>query len=231
VVLEATWPIFYSGNNQVFLALLSYSFAKTTISPGGQALSTASAKGLQVTMCLFCPRGAEVKDDRKLLELRTLVGYLGEKEQFAWWNSSFFSRISDGFLSPVFPKTMHLAKLTGVIAAAARLHEERIGRGRVFHIFRLPEELEFKQHELMRAEDTPADFDQILASPESAMSRLGELAEELPLKEGPIRLGDESVLSSDDWMSQAASIYYAAFSDQKQSFPYWSRLEAGDKSQ
>ena len=162
--------------------------------------------------------------DKSLLELRLIVGYLGEKDQFGWWNSSFFSRVSDGFLRPVFPKTAHLAKLTGVVGAAARLHEERIGRGRVFHIFRLPEELEFRQHEVMRTDKLARFVDKSLGSSDAAMGRLAELAATKEVREGPICLGDETVLPTFEWVSQAASIYHTAFSERNQAFPYWNRI-------
>lgn len=165
-----------------------------------------------------------------LLELRVLVGFLGEKDQFGWWKSAFLAPVSDGFLRPVFPKTKELAKLTGVVAAAARLHDERIGRGRVFHIFRLPEEIEFRQHELMRAEGALNSIEDALGSSEAAMARLAEIAgASAEAKNGPVQLGDQSVLSSDAWISEAAAIYHSAFSKQTQAFPYWSRTDRDEE--
>ena len=46
--------------------------------------------------------------------LRTVVGYLGEREQYAWWQSSFFGPGSKTFLAPVFGRTQVLAQCAGV---------------------------------------------------------------------------------------------------------------------
>lgn len=72
-----------------------------------------------------------------VMRLRVAVGYLGEKDQNGWWTSSFLSPTSKPFLSPVFPRTFALAQLHGVTAAAAAVHDDRIGVGDVFHLFRL----------------------------------------------------------------------------------------------
>ena len=37
-----------------------------------------------------------------IARLRASVGYLGEREQYAWWQCSFFSPQSHAFLAPVF---------------------------------------------------------------------------------------------------------------------------------
>ncbi|MEI6263193.1 MAG: BrxE family protein, partial [Deltaproteobacteria bacterium] len=73
------------------------------------------------------------------LFMRLLVGYLGEKDQFNWWPTTFICSFSNLFLSPVFPRTTLLSQYHGILEAARRLHDERIGVGSVFHLFRLPE--------------------------------------------------------------------------------------------
>tara|TARA_B100000686_G_scaffold343118_1_gene423375 strand:- start:618 stop:986 length:369 start_codon:yes stop_codon:yes gene_type:complete len=94
---------------------------------------------------------AEVSESETILSqigrLRVIVGYLGEKDQHNWWGCSFFSAISSSFLDPVFPRTAFLARCHGVKAKATRLHDERIGVGKVYHLFRLPEHTEQKLHE------------------------------------------------------------------------------------
>lgn len=40
-----------------------------------------------------------------ILQLRLLVGFLGERAQFGWWPTSFYEQSSRLFLEPVFPKT------------------------------------------------------------------------------------------------------------------------------
>ena len=56
----------------------------------------------------------------KYLHLRLLVGYLGEKEQFGWWQTSLLRHDSRSFLTPVFARTSKLAQYHGVREAARR---------------------------------------------------------------------------------------------------------------
>jgi hypothetical protein len=76
------------------------------------------------------------------IELRLVVGYLGEQAQFTWWPSKFFAPESGQFLDHIFSKTADLAHYNGVTEAARIAHVEHIGIGRVFHAFRLPEVME-----------------------------------------------------------------------------------------
>src|SRR5712691_3071033 len=78
----------------------------------------------------------------QLARLRILVGYLGEHHQYNWWPSAFLAPSSVAFLAPIFSKTAFMAQYQGVKAAAARVHDEHIGLGKVYHLFRLPERLE-----------------------------------------------------------------------------------------
>ena len=74
--------------------------------------------------------------------MRMAVGAAGEDKGLGWWRSAFCGSMSSAYLSPMFPRTAQMASLTGVTAAACRVHDEHIGVGRVFHLFRLPEDLE-----------------------------------------------------------------------------------------
>lgn len=40
-----------------------------------------------------------------LIQLRLLVAYLGEKKQFAWWETSLLDATGRGFLERSFPRT------------------------------------------------------------------------------------------------------------------------------
>ena len=70
----------------------------------------------------------------QIARLKLLVGFLGEQSQFNWWPSAFFA--------PVFNKNAFVAQYHGVQEAASRVHDEHIGIGRVYHLFRLPEHVE-----------------------------------------------------------------------------------------
>ena len=84
-----------------------------------------------------------------LVLLRMAVGAAGEDKGLAWWRSAFCGSMSGACLAPIFPKTVSLAALTGVTAAACRVHDEHIGVGRVLHLFRLPEDLEQAVYEVL----------------------------------------------------------------------------------
>ena len=88
-----------------------------------------------------------------LATLRILVGYLGEREQFGWWQSAFFAPGSQAFLAPLFARTQLLAQCNGVTRAACLIHDERIGVGHVYHLFRLPEDMEQGLHGILNEED------------------------------------------------------------------------------
>jgi len=72
----------------------------------------------------------EVELIETLVKFRLAIGYLGEREQFGWWQSSFFTQGSDAFLTPIFGRTKALAQCNGVTQAAAIIHDERIGTGK-----------------------------------------------------------------------------------------------------
>jgi hypothetical protein len=78
-----------------------------------------------------------------LLKLRAAVAFLGEKPQAGWWDSAFLNPVGFQYLGLIYPKMAAAAALTAASEAACRLHDERIGRGRVGHLFRLTAELRF----------------------------------------------------------------------------------------
>jgi len=82
----------------------------------------------------------------KLLHLRILVGYPGEKDQGNWWDTSFLNKTGQKFLEINFPRSAFAAAVHSVTEAAKQLHDRRIARGRVFHLFRLPATAEEKFH-------------------------------------------------------------------------------------
>lgn len=154
-------------------------------------------------------------------QLRLLVGYLGEKDQFGWWASGFCSSTSSAFLTPIFSKTPWLARYHGMKEAARIEHDERIGRGRVFHLFRLPETFERALFEMARDTDVSETLQKNLESRESALSVLQSLADDsFPTQDGPVRVGNSDLLSGDGWLAAVAHCYHEAFASGNRSFPY-----------
>ena len=69
----------------------------------------------------------------RIAALRLAVGLLGERDAAGWWTSAFLSPTSTSFLAPVFGGNTFQARYQGVLEAAKRVHDERIGVGHVFH--------------------------------------------------------------------------------------------------
>lgn len=160
-----------------------------------------------------------IKDAKTIAELRVLVGYLGE-QQPAWWPSQFFSTTAAAFLGPVFTRSMALAQYQGVTAAAARKHEEHIGEGRTFHLFRLPEIFEQSAASVLADKTFEGSLRSSIASREQALARLEELSGQVACaSEGPVVVGDMGA-ELGDTLKYCAALYRDAFSKGIQCFPY-----------
>ncbi len=158
----------------------------------------------------------------KLATLRILVGYLGEREHFAWWQSAFFASGSQAFLAPLFARTQLLAQCNGVIRAAALIHDERIGVGHVYHLFRLPEDVEQGIYRLLNDDEVCERVETHLANRETALASLRELADRQEIASmGPTRVGATSNLRTMDSWSVAAAHYLHAFEHGSQVYPYF----------
>lgn len=160
-----------------------------------------------------------IMDAITIAELRVLVGYLGE-QQPTWWPSQFFSPTAAAFLAPVFTRSTALAQYQGVTAAAARKHEEHIGEGRTFHLFRLPEIFEQSAAGVFTDKAFEASIRASVTSRDQALARMAELAGgTASASEGPVVVGDLT-----DELGSAlkfcAALYLDAFSKDIQCFPY-----------
>ncbi len=158
---------------------------------------------------------------KTICETRILVGFLGEKGQAAWWESSFLSSSSKTFLAPIFPNTMAVAQYTGVCQAASIVHDEHIGIGRHYHLYRLPDSIERQLLKCIQDREFAESLSQYLSSQEAAMNRLKELgAKTIKKTEGPIVAGDYSDAKLNDLVSVARSHYIAAIQQGYKSYPY-----------
>ena len=160
-----------------------------------------------------------------IAKLRIYIGYLGEKDQFGWWQSAFFTKGSSAFLSPLFSRTQLLAQCNGVTRAAALVHDERIGVGHVYHLFRLPEDLEQGIHQTLHdpifGSVLPEDADQRVAQ-----DRLSDFAAGVNIVGiGPIRVGEISDLYIVDKWREVASLFIDAFQHLKEVYPYFADIQ------
>lgn len=158
------------------------------------------------------------RDSRTITELRILIGYLGEQAP-VWWSSQFFSPSAVAFLSPIFARTLFQAQCQGVTAAAARLHDEHIGVGRIYHLFRLPEGVEQAVVATLADGVFASETRPHLGSREQALDRLATLSEQQSASEGPVALGalvDDLTAP----LEAMAGLYLDAFSKGFKTFPY-----------
>jgi hypothetical protein len=157
-----------------------------------------------------------------IARLRVLIGYLGERDQQGWWPSAFLSPSSQAFLRPVFPRTFAMAAYRGVVEAARRAHDERLGIGRALHLFRLPEAVEQGVADAVRDLLPEPGWDRDLASVETALGRLRAMTlEPASVVGGPVRIGTAAELAGCDWLPKTAACYCAGFVDGVAVYPYF----------
>ena len=154
-----------------------------------------------------------------LAELRITVGFLGECDSNPWWTSGFTTHSSGPFLTPVFPRSLTTARYQALCLAAQRVHDQHVGVGEVYHLFRLPDDLEQLLHDAVR---DPRDGEISLpGSHEEAIAALEILAASTPAKaDGPVRIGRlDDVRARRTWI-EAAGHYLNAFAIGHQVHPY-----------
>src|SRR5438067_6872386 len=88
------------------------------------------------------PMSSVGKPIQQLISLRLFVGFLGETRQGGWWDCGFLDATGTRFLQTTFPRTFPYAALRSTAEAARLVHDSRIGRVGVFHLFRLPVDIE-----------------------------------------------------------------------------------------
>lgn len=158
----------------------------------------------------------------KYIALRSLVGYLGEKSQCNWWDTNFLSPVGLQYLAINFPRSSFVAGVTSVSEAARRLHDGRIGKGGVYHLFRMPLSLEESIHNTMMGVDSAgliSDF----KDHETALKKLKSFIDStVDASEGPVQVGTEKQIQKEFAISELAKHYLDAFSNNKQVLPYFS---------
>lgn len=157
-----------------------------------------------------------------IIKLRAFVGYLGEKSQHSWWDTNFLSETGRQFLSINFPRSSFSAGVNSVSTAARRLHDERIGKGGVYHLFRLPIAIEENLHGML------LDFNVDVIIPDlsdtnAAMDRLEQfMGNGVSAPAGPVQIGTMKNILNNFSIQELAAHYLDAFNNKKQCFPYFS---------
>ena len=158
----------------------------------------------------------------QLAVLRAAVGFLGERYREGWWPSSFFDDGGEAFLGPIFARTRVLAQYQGVVEAAAVVHDERIGVGNVFHLFRLSEDLEQALHRLVHEGAVAAQIAEHAATPEAALEWMrqfgdGESRDGL----GPVRVATLSGIRDMTAWRAVATHYVSGLTGHNEVYPYF----------
>lgn len=157
----------------------------------------------------------------KLITLRSLVGFLGEKSQFNWWDMNFLSSTGLQFLAINFPRSAFSAGCNSVSEAARRLHDERIGKGGVYHLFRFPTSIEESIHKQLLNIDSN-ELIPYLKDKETALNKLKSfISSSVNAPDGPVQIGTGKNMFSDFAIEELAKHYHNAFSDGKKCFPYF----------
>jgi hypothetical protein len=159
--------------------------------------------------------------------LRALVGFLGEKSQYNWWDCNFLNETGLKFLDIIFPRSAFAAGVNSVTEAARRLHDERIGKGGVYHLFRLPPAMEQKIHEHLSRFDH-RDLLKHLQTKDAAIQKLQAYTNsDLQISEGPIQIGTSKDLFQSSIIKTLAKHYTDAFIKSAQTFPYFMATRDG----
>lgn len=154
--------------------------------------------------------------------LRLLVGYLGEKKQADWWSTTFFEKVSQAFLEPVFPRTYQLSQYNGVQQAACRVHDKFVGVGNAFHLFRLPEEIEQDLQQIILA--APEEWFHVLSDRDMALKALLKLAgSRIKVTEGPKAIGGLANMYQYGCVQKLAQSYFGSFEQEICCLPYFTQ--------
>lgn len=157
----------------------------------------------------------------RILHLRLIVGFLGEKDQLGWWPSSFFALGSQSFLLPIFGKTPHVARYAGVSKAAALVHDDRIGLGNIYHLFRLPEHIERELSQLA-ADPRLGDLTQrMVGDSRGALENLQRMSARIAdSPPGPVYIGSAEVMGLQHTWGSVATHYLSGVNNKVLITPY-----------
>jgi hypothetical protein len=162
----------------------------------------------------------------QIVLLRFSVAVLGQKGQAGWWDCRFLDQSGLETLDYNFPKAPLAAGYMATCLAAKSLHDDRIGRTGVTHLFRLEPELEIL---VQRAatDDAGKILSGLTIDSESRMNELARIAgEEIDSHEGPVQIGLLQDASSQHGITEMARHYHAGFRLGLRIYPYFASRQA-----
>ncbi len=156
-----------------------------------------------------------------LLKLRILVLALSESHHAAWCKSQFLSHTGLSFLERIYPRSTFAAAVRSAGRAAQAIHDANVGRGDVFHLFRLSRELERQIDAALtgQSQTLQTQYHPLLMDREQLLEALEPLAGDAAAGSsvGPARLPARP----GEWVPAMAAAYLQAFRDGTQVFPYF----------
>ena len=158
----------------------------------------------------------------QIARLRVLVCLLGQRGSHGWWDTSFLSGSGLETLEYNFPRAPLAAGISATVLAAKTLHDDRIGRTRVNHLFRLEPELEMlvQRAAMHGKEGSLASL--LVKTPPALLGDLELVAGAvIDCLEGPVQVGGPEDAYSEDGLSRLASHYHAGFRLGLRVFPYF----------
>ncbi|MEP1200855.1 BrxE family protein [Tateyamaria sp.] len=165
-----------------------------------------------------------VRDDTdelmNIIKLRTAIGLLGEKDQGNWWPSLWLTSNAVAFLSPIYGERTDAARYQGLVETARLVHDSRIGVGRAFHLFRLPEILERRLHDAVMRDNAMSTAG-VVQKKDDAEALLSGISDPIECGPGPIRVGSAEDFGMPAWTKVVAGHYLTAFRNSQQTFPYF----------
>jgi hypothetical protein len=159
-----------------------------------------------------------------LASLRIVVAYLGESSSPPWWPTQFLTEAGLDFFRGVFPKTSAAAAVNGTVRAAQEVHDERIGRIGVRHLFRFDGGLERDLHrEILHAD--PEQIMALMPDWETALAALkGLVVQTVNAAPGPVQIGRFGQETAPDAVTDLAAHYYDAFTNNRLVYPYFAEV-------
>ena len=158
---------------------------------------------------------------KTFIQLRLVVGYLGQRKQAGWWDCDLLDATGLRFLETVFPRTARAAALRSTAEAAGIVHDKALGRVGNYHLFRLPPALEDRLENCIDEIDW-AKLGKQVESREVAMEALKQLSDGVvKAPSGPVQVGVERRILASTAVHELAAHYHSAFQDGIRCFPYF----------
>jgi hypothetical protein len=156
-----------------------------------------------------------------IIHLRILVLLLGEMQPAGWWNSQFLSKVGISFLERVYPKTNFAAAIQSATQVAKVVHDQVIGKGDVYHLFRLTPRLEreISKELLENSSQIEKRYADILHDKDALLITLQQIAGDVQVSDlvGPVQLS----VAANQLSSNMVALYHYAFQEGKQIYPYF----------